>query len=172
LALGQNDLSNNAGNAGRVNRQPAPALPDPPPSVRLARPSVVKPQPRKEQPVPEQAALQPAAPVMPRAKVPDRSTVQTAALSAPDVAPKAAMAAVNLPPAPALRELPLPIQRSLPPIKIGGYMYSSSPAERSMVINQRLLREGDQVSAGLTLEQMQAREAVFNFNGTRFRLPY
>lgn len=74
--------------------------------------------------------------------------------------------------APALRELPDHIRRSLPAVAIGGYIYSGNPTDRSVMINNRLLREGDQVAPGLTLEQMMPKEAVLNFQGTRYRISY
>ncbi|MES2536538.1 MAG: general secretion pathway protein GspB [Pseudomonadota bacterium] len=75
-------------------------------------------------------------------------------------------------PVPTLRQLPANIQREIPALAIGGYIYASSPAERSMLINKKLLREGDQVAPGLMLETMMAREAVLNYRGYRYRIAY
>jgi general secretion pathway protein B len=71
-----------------------------------------------------------------------------------------------------LRDLPEHIQRSIPQISIGGYIYSAKPAERSMLLNNSLLREGEQLASGLTLETMMAKEAILNYQGQRFRMPY
>jgi general secretion pathway protein B len=73
---------------------------------------------------------------------------------------------------PALRELPANIQREIPALTVGGYIYASKPAERSILINNRLLREGEQIAPGLTLEKMMPREAVLNYRGYRYRVPY
>ncbi|MDB5839847.1 MAG: hypothetical protein JWQ23_1799, partial [Herminiimonas sp.] len=72
----------------------------------------------------------------------------------------------------ALRELPENIQREIPALTINGYIYASNPADRSVLINNRLLREGEQVAPGLTLERMQPREAIMNYRGYRYRLSY
>jgi general secretion pathway protein B len=71
-----------------------------------------------------------------------------------------------------LRDLPEPIRRGIPSISLGGYIYSPNPAARSMLLNNRLVREGDQLASGLTLEKMMPKEAVLNYQGQRFRLPY
>lgn len=72
----------------------------------------------------------------------------------------------------ALRDLPDHFQRNLPPLSVGGYIYSANPADRSMLLNNRLVREGEQVASGLTLEKMMPREAILNYQGQRFRLSY
>jgi general secretion pathway protein B len=71
-----------------------------------------------------------------------------------------------------LRDLPEHIRSGLPSISVGGYIYSPNPAARSMLLNNRLVREGDQLASGLTLERMMPKEAVLNYQGQRFRLPY
>ena len=73
---------------------------------------------------------------------------------------------------PALRELPEALQRTIPQVTIGGYIYAAKPADRSVLINKRLVRDGDQVAPGLTLEKMTPTGLVFNYNGTRFRTSY
>ncbi len=71
-----------------------------------------------------------------------------------------------------LRELPEQIQREIPALKIGGYIYSNNPAERSLLINNKLLREGDEVAPGLTLEKMLRGSVVLNYKGYRYRIAY
>ncbi|MYN21011.1 GspB domain-containing protein, partial [Rugamonas sp. FT107W] len=71
-----------------------------------------------------------------------------------------------------LRDLPEPIQRSIPHIAVGGYIYSKNPADRLLLIDKVLRHEGEEVAAGLILEKLQPREAVFNFKGYRYRVPY
>lgn len=72
----------------------------------------------------------------------------------------------------ALRDLPEAVQRTIPPISVGGYIYAAKPAARSVLINKRLVREGDQVAPDLVLERMTPNGMVFNFRGTRFRTSY
>jgi general secretion pathway protein B len=71
-----------------------------------------------------------------------------------------------------LQELPPQIQREIPPIAINGYIYASNPAERSVLINNHLRREGDQLADGLTLEKLLPREMVLNYRGYRYRVSY
>ncbi len=71
-----------------------------------------------------------------------------------------------------LRDLPEPIQRSIPQIAVGGYIYSKNPSDRLLLIDKVLRHEGEEVAPGLTLEKLQPKEAVFNFKGYRYRVPY
>ena len=71
-----------------------------------------------------------------------------------------------------LRELPEPIQRQIAPLAIGGYIYSKNPADRLLLVDKVLRHEGEEVGPGLTLEKLQPKSAVFNFNGYRYRVPY
>ncbi len=150
----------------------------PPASVEPA----LKPLPA---PVPDQPAAKPVKPVKP-------DQAQAAAASMPKTMPVKAPAASSRAPQPApkpdpvqpiepqakepepltLRELPEQIQREIPALKIGGYIYSSNPAERSLLINNKLLREGDEVAPGLTLEKMLRGSVVLNYKGYRYRIAY
>ena len=71
-----------------------------------------------------------------------------------------------------LRELPEHIQRTIPQLSIGGYIYSDNQADRSVLINKRLLRDGDQVAADLILEKMTPTGIIFNYKGYRYRTSY
>lgn len=71
-----------------------------------------------------------------------------------------------------LRDLPEPIQRSIPPVTVGGYIYSKNPADRLLLVDKVLRHEGEEVAPGLLLEKLQPKEAVFNFKGYRYRIPY
>ena len=71
-----------------------------------------------------------------------------------------------------VRELPENIQRELPSLAITGYIYSSNPAERSMLINRALRHEGEEVAPGVTLEKMMPKSAVLSYRGYRYRITY
>lgn len=73
---------------------------------------------------------------------------------------------------PSLRELPEPIQRQIPAIAIGGYIYSKNPADRLLLIDKSLRSEGDELAPGLMLEKLQPTAAIFNYRGYRYRVPY
>lgn len=71
-----------------------------------------------------------------------------------------------------LRDLPEPIQRSIPPVTVGGYIYSKNAADRLLLVDKILRHEGEEVAPGLLLEKLQPKEAIFNFKGYRYRVPY
>jgi general secretion pathway protein B len=92
-------------------------------------------------------------------------------------AKESAAAPAAPPPAPAeeyvqsLHELPEPIQRAIPQIAFGGYMYSKNPADRLLVIDKVLRKEGEEVAPGLVLVKLQPKQAIFGFRGYRYRVP-
>lgn len=71
-----------------------------------------------------------------------------------------------------LQELPAQIQREIPTLAINGYIYASNPADRSVLINNRLRREGDALGEGFVLEKLLPREMVLNYRGYRYRVSY
>ena len=75
-------------------------------------------------------------------------------------------------PIPTLAELPESLRRSLPPLKIGGSMYSDTPSARMLIINSVVYHEGDALGAGLLLETIGTRKAQLSYNGQRFTLDY
>lgn len=96
------------------------------------------------------------------------------AVSPPVVAPAPAV-----PPTPAaeesvpgMRDLPEPMQRQIPAIAIGGYIYSKNPADRLLLIDKVLRHEGEELAPGLVLEKLQPKAAIFSFKGYRYRVPY
>jgi general secretion pathway protein B len=72
----------------------------------------------------------------------------------------------------AQRDLPEEIRRQLPPLAIGGSMYSDAPANRMLIINGQLFHEREQPAPGVTLEQIRLKSAVLAFKGHRFELSY
>lgn len=73
---------------------------------------------------------------------------------------------------PSLRELPEAVQRTVPPVVFGGYMYSKNPADRLLLIDKTLRHEGEEVAPGLVLEKLLPKAAVMNYKGYRYRVPY
>lgn len=147
-----------------VAQAPAPASP-PTASTPVAAPTpeskrpAVPEEPTKSAPKPrEPSTKEPAA----RKSAPKKTAEQS------DV-PKAATVE---PPLATLRELPEHIQREIPPLSIGGYIYSGNKADRSVLINRRLLREGDEAAPGLKLEEMRPNGMVFSYKGYRYRASY
>lgn len=149
----------------------------------VTAPSPVQPRPKAVQAEPTPAVAAPTPPPsMPEHPLPRRTTPHEKAAepkNEPRLAKKSAPsrtvpAAVpsSQPRVATLQELPEHIQREIPRVTINGYIYSSVPSERSVLINKKLLHEGDEVGPGLVLEKMMPKEAVFNYNGYRYRLAY
>ena len=66
-------------------------------------------------------------------------------------------------------ELPLALQQELPPMTITVHAYSARPGDRMVGINNRMLREGENVAPGLKLEQITPEGMVFGYKGYSFR---
>lgn len=69
-----------------------------------------------------------------------------------------------------ISDLPDSIRRQLPSISFGGHIYSSTVERRSVMINGKKRREGENIGSGLVLSEITPRGAVFEFKGYRFRL--
>jgi general secretion pathway protein B len=128
-----------------------PAAPVVTAAAKAVAPAAVRPAPAPVQgasvaPVPAPAAVQPAAPV-------------GATVAAED--------AVR-----SLNELPEAVRRDLPKVAFGGYMYSPNPADRLVLVDNILRREGEEVAPGLVLEKLLPKGAVLNYRGSRYRVAF
>jgi general secretion pathway protein B len=137
-----------------VSAPPAPVVPSPPTS-RLA----------------QAPAAPAAAPVPPVPPVP-APVAAVRAVPPPTVAaaPRAASAPEDS--LPFLQQLPEPLRGEVPRVAFGGYMYSANPADRLLIVDKALRREGDEIAPGLVLEKLLPKTAVLNYRGTRYRVPY
>lgn len=148
--------------------------------------AVVPPMPPKAAAASEPAS--PSAPVPAAATLPAQA-VAPSPVPAPPAAPAKPLrklgerppgdaSAAATPPVPAperialLQDLPAQIQREIPTLAINGYIYASNPADRSVLINNRLRREGDTLAEGFVLEKLLPREMVLNYRGYRYRVSY
>lgn len=161
----QQPLAAPAGAAQAPSPAPAPAAaaepaPLPVPVAALPPPvATIAPAPRRHADPQSAQAVPPAAPA-------SAAATTTGAAGAP------AKSAAFEEPVQNLRDLPEPIQRSIPQVAVGGYIYSRNPSDRLLLIDKVLRREGDEVAPGLKLEKLNPKEAVFNFKGYRYRVPY
>jgi general secretion pathway protein B len=69
-----------------------------------------------------------------------------------------------------LSELPTDVRHSLPEFKISGHAYSSEGQTRVVRINDKILQEGQDLSAGLRLEEIVPEGVVLVYQGFRFRV--
>ena len=120
---------------------------------------------------PERAVPPMAAATLPAATVRRRSSPAVPAQCLAGV--RDAAAGLPDPPATAkdvvsMSDLPASIRQGLPPMPVAVHAYSSKPADRLVSINGRLLHEGDELAAGLRLEQITPEGMVFSYRGYRF----
>jgi general secretion pathway protein B len=148
--------------AARISNAPAPspAAPSQPAVAPVPSP------PRAAAPKPSQAAA--------RDPVPE-AVYLPAPARAPEPAPAAPVRApdqVQEENLRTLQQLPEAIQREVPKVAVGGYIYSPNPADRLLLIDKTLRREGEEVAPGLVLERLMPKYAVMNYRGTRYRVGY
>ncbi|MBE9564276.1 MAG: general secretion pathway protein GspB [Proteobacteria bacterium] len=65
-------------------------------------------------------------------------------------------------------ELPESIKQQIPVINISAHVYSSNSLQRSVVINNNFMEEGEYVLDGLILYEITPDGAIFNYQGTMF----
>ncbi len=92
--------------------------------------------------------------------------------SAPPVSDKPATTASTPDKIVALTDLPPALQRELPALVIGGSMYSDNAADRMLLVDKRLLHEGDEAGPGIVLEKIMPKEAILRYRNARFRINF
>ena len=65
-------------------------------------------------------------------------------------------------------DLPDSIQLQLPTIIVSAHVYSSNPVQRSVVINNNFMEEGEYVIDNLILYEITADGVIFDYEDTRF----
>jgi len=153
---------------------PAPVVSAPAPAPVPALVPVPVPAPA---PVAKQVAPSKPAPVQESAPAATRAAAPAQVREAPAAARVAAAPLAAAAPAPedsvrTLQQLPDAIQREIPKVVFGGYIYSPDPAERLLLVDKMLRREGEEVAPGLVLERLLPKAAVMNYRGTRYRVGY
>ncbi len=73
---------------------------------------------------------------------------------------------------PSLNELPADVRASLPPLAISGAVFSPTPSARMLFINGQVLREGEAVADGVTVERIGAAASVLSARGVRFEIKH
>lgn len=61
---------------------------------------------------------------------------------------------------------------ALPPLQVSGTTYAENPALRMLILDGKVLQEGQDIAPGLRLESIGPRSAVLNHQGRRLRLTY
>ena len=154
------------------------SAPNPAPDVAPPENTPANPPARPDAPA------SPASPAMP-APLAAMPRDETATAAPPILAPAPPPAAAARPAAQARRpqsqddealprvaDLAPPARAGLPPLQISGTTYAESPALRMLIIDGKVLQEGQDIAPGLRLEAIGPRSAVLNHQGRRLRLTY
>lgn len=70
-------------------------------------------------------------------------------------------------PATALADLPPAERRELPPLAVGGSVWSDHAPSRFVMLDGQVLREGDSVAPGLVLERIAQKSAILRWREQR-----
>lgn len=81
-------------------------------------------------------------------------------------------AAVSAERLPRLEDLPPDVRTRLPPLAVSGAVHSADPANRMLILNGQLVREGDALGQDLVLVRIDRRAAVLEQRGQRFTIGY
>ena len=123
-----------------------------PAAVDLPPPATAAPLPIVVSAAPVPAAVPPAVP----------EAVRTAPASAPLPAP----APRTVP----LQQLTSDSRRELPPLVVGGSVWSDSAASRFVILDGQVLREGETVAPGLVLERIQPKSVLLRWRDMRLEI--
>lgn len=154
------------------------AVPNPAPDLAPPANTPANPPARPDAPA------SPASPAMP-APLAAMPRDETATAAPPILAPAPPPAAAARPAAqarqpqtqdddalPRVADLAPTARAGLPPLQISGTTYAESPALRMLIIDGKVLQEGQDIAPGLRLEAIGPRSAVLNHQGRRLRLTY
>lgn len=136
----------------------------------------------------EPATPAPPAPTTPQASAPAQPTQPALAAVAPSppapilqpapAVPVAAVAALaKAPPTtprpdaiPRYADLPESVRADLPAISVQGVTWSENAALRHLIVNGRVLQEGQSIGPGHVLEQIGRDGSVLSYRGQRYRI--
>lgn len=145
---------------------PAPSQPSPPPAALAAAPAT---PPALEPLAPPRPPT--AAPVTKPRREPTPAESTPAPLATTSPATPAPVASRKAPDGRILsiHELPPAVRGSLPRLDISGFAAAPDSGKRMVVINDRLVQEGEEVVPGVTLTSAAKDGVVLDFQGYRFR---
>lgn len=67
-----------------------------------------------------------------------------------------------------LNDLPAAVKGNLPAFKVSGHAYSPNRQNRVTRVNEKILQEGEELSAGIKVEEIVPDGIIFNYQGYRF----
>lgn len=154
-------------------RASASASPPSAPAVR-ADPQVATAPPSVQPPAPARAPSAPPPAPVPIAAGPSTTPAPAAPAPAPGrvASAPARPASVAEAALPSLHDLPASVRQALPPLPLGGSIWSPHPAERMLILGGEVRREGEAITPDLVLVTIGPRSAVLRWREQSFRLPY
>jgi general secretion pathway protein B len=147
---------------------PQPVPPETAQAAPLPQPTgpalpILAPEPVVARPAPE------AAPAVARAGSAAPGPATPTAANASPTGPVTAPANDNVR---SFAELPPEVRAQLPQVNVSGSTYSSNPSHRMLIVNGKVLQEGEDIAPGLKLETIGPGKAVLNHNGTRYSIGF
>jgi general secretion pathway protein B len=94
----------------------------------------------------------------------DKGTFEPSA----DAAPETTQTSVAF--LPFLEDLPDALRTKLPPLKFAGHTYAKKPSQRIIIINGKILREGDMIAPSTYLREITWEGVTIESNNIRFRV--
>ena len=83
-------------------------------------------------------------------------------------APPAATAAASATQAPPVRGLP----PDAPKLVISGSVYSPDPAQRRLIVNGQIVREGEDLGQGVVVQEVKHEGAVIGYKGSNYHVTF
>lgn len=71
-----------------------------------------------------------------------------------------------------LRELPSDIQALIPPLKFAGHAYAKNPARRMIIINNKIVKEGDTIDNQLILKTITTKGVILSYKAMIFQIVF
>lgn len=71
---------------------------------------------------------------------------------------------------PYLQDLPPQVQAQIPKMQFAGHAYAHAPSKRMIIINGKIMREGDRLDTGTRLAEITWEGAIIDNNGVRFQV--
>ena len=69
-----------------------------------------------------------------------------------------------------LQQLAAELRRELPPLVVGGSVWSDHPGSRFVVLDGQVAHEGDTLAPGLVLERIQPRAVLLRWRDMRLEI--
>jgi general secretion pathway protein B len=151
-----------------------PAVPPPKPKL-LDKPALPKPKRSEIKRTPDvelAAAALPAANTAEPTVATGNGAATVASPALPNTAASQTALASAAPPLLRYQDLPQPMRSQLPALTVSGSVYSPQAKNRMLILNGQVFHEGDEVSAGLKLQQIKLKSAVLKFQGQPFEMAY